>query len=204
MGGTSLTKKADEAKKVPHLTVKQDPTKVIHSSVQSIQSYEASARHKIQKQVSNLDDAIKKQKQNNEEYEKALQARNDILQRNKDAQDKIDSLKQERAFLEQKLVEAQKAGIKLVHDQDQIKEVTTTNVSQATQDTKRDYDSQKQALDQAQKEHQVQVDKANKDNNKAQDKIDQANKSNNDALVKVTQKASQVEGVTVTQDQDQS
>lgn len=203
-GGTSLTKKADEAKKVPHLTVKQDPTKVIHSSVQSIQSYDVSARHKIQKQVSNLDDAIKKQKQNNEEYEKALQARNDILQKNKNAQAKIDSLKQERASLEQKLAEAQKEGIKLVHDQDQIKEVTTTNVSQATQDTKRDYDSQKQALDQAQKEHQVQVDKAIKDNNKAQDKIDQANKNNNDALVKVTQKASQVEGVTVTQDQDQS
>lgn len=153
--------------------------------------------------MSNLDDAIKKQKQNNEEYEKALQARNDILQRNKDAQAKIDSLKQERASLEPKLVEAQKAGIKLVHDEDKTKEVTTANASQATEDVKKDYDSQKQSLEQTQNAYQAQVDKANKDNSEAQTKIDQVNKTNNDALIQATQKASQVEGITVIQDQDQ-
>lgn len=202
-GGTALAQKVSEAKQVRHLKVTQDATKTIHSSVQSIHYYDSSARRKIQKQISNLQEAENKQKQYNTDYQKAVQVRNEALKRNKDAQAQLDSLKQERTQLEKKLAEAQKNGVKLVHDQDTNKAVSTSNAKSEAQKVSQDYEKQKQALSKAEAEYQQETAKADSDYPKAEIDANVANQKNTE-LAQTAEKASKVEGVTVVQDADEN
>lgn len=202
-GGTALAQKVSEAKQVRHLKVTQDATKTIHSSVQSIHYYDSSARRKIQKQISNLQEAENKQKQYNTDYQKAVQVRNEALKRNKDAQAQLDSLKQERTQLEKKLAEAQKNGVKLVHDQDTNKAVSTSNAKSEAQKVSQDYEKQKQALSKAEAEYQQETAKADSDYQKAEIDANVANQKNTE-LAQTAEKASKVEGVTVVQDADEN
>ena len=202
-GGTALAQKVSEAKQVPHLKVTQDATKTIHSSVQSIHYYDSSARRKIQKQISNLQEAENKQKQYNADYQKAVQARNEVLKRNKDAQAQLDNLKQERTQLENKLAEAQKNGVKLVHDQDTNKAVSTSDAKSEAQKVSQDYEKQKQALSKAEAEYQQETAKADSAYQKAGIDANVANQKNTE-LAQTAEKASKVEGVTVVQDADEN
>ena len=203
-GGTALAQKVSEAKQVPHLKVTQDATKTIHSSVQSIHYYDSSARRKIQKQISNLQEAENKQKQYNADYQKAVQARNEVLKRNKDAQAQLDNLKQERTQLEKKLAEAQKNGVnKLVHDQDTNKAVSTSDAKSEAQKVSQDYEKQKQALSKAEAEYQQETAKADSAYQKAGIDANVANQKNTE-LAQTAEKASKVEGVTVVQDADEN
>lgn len=201
-GGTALAQKVSEAKQVPHLKVTQDATKTIHSSVQSIHYYDSSARRKIQKQISNLQEAENKQKQYNADYQKALQARNKVLEENKDAQAKLESLKQERTKLEQKLAEAEKNGVKPIHDQDTKKQVTVAQASKESQASKADYQNQSKQLDTVIQEAKSENLKTSLENGQAQVKANEANKLN-EKLAQTAQQASKGEGVTVVEDKSQ-
>ena len=202
-GGTALAQKVSEAKQVPHLKVIQDKTKVIHSSVQAINNYDSSARMKIKKQLANLQEAENKQKQYNADYQKAVQVRNEALKRNKDAQAQLDNLKQERTQLEKKLAEAQTNGVKLVHDQDTNKAVSTSDAKSEAQKVSQDYEKQKQALSKAEAEYQQETAKADSAYQKAGIDANVANQKNTE-LAQTAEKASKVEGVTVVQDADEN
>ena len=202
-GGTALAQKVSEAKQVPHLKVIQDKTKVIHSSVQAINNYDSSARMKIKKQLANLQEAENKQKQYNADYQKAVQVRNEALKRNKDAQAQLDNLKQERTQLEKELAEAQKNGVKLVHDQDTNKVVSTSDAKSEAQKVSQDYEKQKQDLSKAEAEYQQETAKADSAYQKAGIDANVANQKNTE-LAQTAEKASKVEGVTVVQDADEN
>lgn len=150
-----------------------------------------------------MQEAENKQKQYNADYQKAVQARNEVLKRNKDAQAQLDNLKQERTQLEKKLAEAQKNGVKLVHDQDTNKAVSTSDAKSEAQEVSQDYEKQKQALSKAEAEYQQETAKADSAYQKAGIDANVANQKNTE-LAQTAEKASKVEGVTVVQDADEN
>ena len=150
-----------------------------------------------------MQEAENKQKQYNADYQKAVQARNEVLKRNKDAQAQLDNLKQERTQLEKKLAEAQKNGVKLVHDQDTNKAVSTSDAKSEAQKVSQDYEEQKQALSKAEAEYQQETAKADSAYQKAGIDANVANQKNTE-LAQTAEKASKVEGVTVVQDADEN
>ena len=150
-----------------------------------------------------MQEAENKQKQYNADYQKAVQVRNEALKRNKDAQAQLDNLKQERTQLENKLAEAQKNGVKLVHDQDTNKAVSTSDAKSEAQKVSQDYEKQKQALSKAEAEYQQETAKADSAYQKAGIDANVANQKNTE-LAQTAEKASKVEGVTVVQDADEN
>ena len=149
-----------------------------------------------------MQEAENKQKQYNADYQKALQARNKVLEENKDAQAKLESLKQERTKLEQKLAEAEKNGVKSIHDQDTKKQVTVAQASKESQASKADYQNQSKQLDNVIQEAKSENLKTNLENGQAQVKANEANKLN-EKLAQTAQQASKSEGVTVVEDKSQ-